>query len=75
MPRQIIQCIAHLLIRCTTIFLLIAIESLIKLKLNIFFKDKHYHYYFLILKLMHLNWIRQYTQKKMDTVVAKLSCV
>ena len=36
MPHQIILCIVHLLIWCTAIFLLIAILSLIKSKLNIF---------------------------------------
>jgi len=36
MPHQIILCIVHLLIWCTAIFLLIAIVSLIKSKLNIF---------------------------------------
>ena len=36
MSRQIIRCIAHFLIRRTTILLLIAIVSLIKSKLNIF---------------------------------------
>ena len=36
MSHQIILCIVHLLIWCTAIFLLIAIVSLIKSKLNIF---------------------------------------
>jgi len=36
MSRQIIWCIAHLLIRCATIFLYITIVTLIKSKLNIF---------------------------------------
>jgi len=48
MPRQIIWCIVHLLIRCVPISLLIAIVSLIKLKLNIFI---------IILFFNRKNWI------------------
>jgi hypothetical protein len=54
MPHQILLCIVHLFIWCTIIFLLIAIVSLIKSKLNNFL----FIFYFLFLKLVHLNWIR-----------------
>jgi len=53
MPHQILLCIVHLLIWCTTIFLLIAIVSLIKSKLNNFVII----FYFIFLKLMHLSWL------------------
>jgi len=49
MPHQIILCILHLCIWCITIFLLIAIVSFIKSKLNIFVII----FYFLFSKFMH----------------------
>ena len=50
MPHQIILCIVHLLIWCTAIFLLIAIVSLIKSKLNIFVITLIFYSYYISVK-------------------------